>query len=102
MSSTGSSIRSSARVDVVLFSGRTIAVPVDWTTSFEDLQHEALRRALRSRIAIPPGELTMRLDGVDGTEAFSEDTVTDILSLDGKPTVWLGPTLTNQVSIPCG
>lgn len=44
----------------------------------------------------------MRLDGIDGTEAFSEDTVTDILSLDGKPTVWLGSTATNQVSIPRG
>jgi hypothetical protein len=100
MASTGSSTRSSGRIDVVLFNGRKIAVPVDWTTSFEDLRDTALQRASKSNIAIPPGELTMRLDCVDGTEAFAEDTVTDILSLDENPTVWLDSKSTAQVCFP--
>jgi hypothetical protein len=100
MSTSRSSGRSTGRVDVVLFNGRKIAVPVDSSTSFQDLQDEALRRAARSTIAIPQGEFTVRLDGADGTEAFPEDTVTDILCLNDKPTVWLRLDEANQVSVP--
>jgi hypothetical protein len=78
------------RVDVMLFNMRKIAIPVDSSTSFEDLQEEALRRACKLRIDTPDGEYAIRLEAEDGALAYSDDLVCDILELADKPTVWLG------------
>jgi hypothetical protein len=100
VSSTSSSARLAGRVDIVFPGGRRIAVPVDSTTSFEDLREDIVKRASRSRIAIPQGDLTLRLDSADGAEAYLDDTVTDVLRLDDKPTLWLNSVHPDQVRMP--
>lgn len=79
------------RIDVVLFGGEKIAVPVEKSTTFAELQYEALKRA---RVAIPQGrEVLVRLDGRNGARAYGGDSLEGVLFSDGaragRWTVWL-------------
>jgi hypothetical protein len=84
----------------MLFDSRNIAIPVGSSTSFEDLQAEALRRASRLGVSVPQGELVIRLDSGDGPIAFSEDMVVDILELNNKPVVFLSLMLDKELGLP--
>jgi hypothetical protein len=87
--SSTSTLAGSLRVQVVLFQSKKLAVPVDVTTSFEDLEAESIRRAARLRIQVPPGEYEFRLDSSDGPSAYPADLLHDVLDLGSSPTVWL-------------
>lgn len=79
----------SGRVQIVLFQTKRLAIPVDSSTSFEDLEAEAIRRAARLKINVPDGEYEFRLDSEDGPLAFPTDLLIEVLDLSTSPTIWL-------------
>lgn len=84
--STGTS---GLRVQVVLFQTKRLAIPVESSTSFEDLEAEAIRRAARLKINVPDGEYEFHLDSEDGPLAFPADLLIEVLDLSTSPTIWL-------------
>jgi hypothetical protein len=76
-------------VQVVLFQTNRLAIPVDSSTSFEDLEAEAIRRAARLKINVPGGEYEFHLDSEDGPLAFPTDLLIEVLDLRTSPTIWL-------------
>jgi hypothetical protein len=89
VNSSTSTLNGGLRVSVVLFNSTPLAIPVDGTTSFEDLEGEALRRAARIGIAIPRGEYQIRLDSANGPLAFPSDLLAEMVDLSTRPTLWL-------------
>ena len=76
-------------MQVVLFQTNKLAIPVDSSTSFEDLEAEAIRRAARLKINVPDGEYEFHLDSEDGPLAFPTDLLSEVLDLSTSPTMWL-------------
>jgi hypothetical protein len=87
------------RIDVVVAEGSTLAVPVTESTTFANLQAEALRRAARLNIEVPQEDLILRLDSKDGPVAFPEDIVIDILDVPSRPGVYLRSRSSQPVSL---
>ncbi|OXV08627.1 hypothetical protein Egran_03610 [Elaphomyces granulatus] len=90
--SSSSTVTSGLRVQVVLFQTKRLAIPVDSSTSFEDLEAEAIRRAARLKINVPDGEYEFRLDSEDGPLAFPTDLLIEVLptaSTDGIFVRWI-------------
>jgi hypothetical protein len=85
-----------ARVTVVfggtLFPETTkVAVPVTSSTTFAELQFEALRRARTLGVDIPSNDLVLHLESEDGDIAYAEDFLEQILDMGEKNVVWIGP-----------
>jgi hypothetical protein len=85
-----------ARVTVIfggtLFPETTkIAVPVTSSTTFSELQFEALRRARTLGVDIPQNDLVLHIESEDGDIAYAEDFLEQILDLGEKNVVWIGP-----------
>jgi hypothetical protein len=85
-----------ARVTVVfggtLFPKTTrITVPVTSSTTFSELQLEALRRARTLGVDIPSIDLVLHIESEDGDIAYAEDFLEQILDLGEKNVVWIGP-----------
>ena len=88
-SASGTSQARRIRINVVIFGGDTVAIPLGRLSTFGDLQNEALRRANALQIRIPHGELVLRLDSSNGPMVFPEDEIEDVLDGTGKLTVHL-------------
>jgi hypothetical protein len=85
-----------ARVTVVfggtLFPETTkIAVPVTSSTTFAELQFEALRRARTLGVDIPSNDLVLHIESEDGDIAYEEDFLEQIFDMGEKNVVWIGP-----------
>ena len=84
------------RVTVVfggtLFPNTTkIAVPVTSSTTFSELQFEALRRARTLGVDIPSNDLVLHIGSEDGDIAYAEDSLEQILDMEEKNVMWIGP-----------
>ena len=91
-----SSNSGNARVTVVfggtLFPNTTkITVPVTSSTTFSELQFEAVRRARTLGVDIPSIDLVLHIESEDGDIAFAEDFLEQILDMGEKNVVWIGP-----------
>jgi hypothetical protein len=76
------------RVQVVVLGSKTVAIPVDSSTSFADIEAEVLRRAPRLRVNVPKGDYDLHLDSDDGPLAFPDDLLVDVVDLQDRPTIW--------------
>jgi hypothetical protein len=77
------------RVNVVIADGTTLAVPISESTTFETLRKDVLKRAAKLNIEVPEGNLAFRLETKDGSIAFPEDTVTEVLDVSTRTLVYL-------------
>jgi len=77
------------RIEVVIAEGTTFAVPISESTTFETLQNDVLKRAAKLKIGVPDGNLAFRLETKDGSIAFAEDVITEVLNVSTRPSVYL-------------
>jgi hypothetical protein len=68
-----------------------ITVPVTSSTTFAELQFEALRRARTLRVDIPSNDLVLHIESEDGDIAYEEDFLEQILDMREKNVLWIGP-----------
>jgi hypothetical protein len=88
------------RVSVSIPEGSTVSIPIDASSTVEQVRVEAIRRATAMRVRVPGDSVLRTGEGSHGAILFGEDRVMDVLDLVANHTfvLWFGAV---SVCWPC-